>query len=40
MRKYYKLTVQGTEENINRLAELENLIKNMQIMTNPKLGFE
>ena len=40
MRKYYKLTVQGTEENINRLAELEKFIKNMQIMVNPKLGFE
>jgi len=40
MRKYYKLTEQGTKENINRLAELQEFIKNMQIMVNPKFSLE
>ena len=37
LRKYYKLTEKGTSETINRLAELEEFIKNMQSIVNPKL---
>ena len=40
MRKYYKLTEQGTKETVNRLAELQEFIKNMQIMVNPKFCLE
>ena len=40
MRKYYKLTEQGTKETVNRLAELEAFIKNMQFIMNPKLNLE
>ncbi|MEE9348952.1 MAG: PadR family transcriptional regulator [Flavobacteriaceae bacterium] len=36
MRKYYKLTEQGSKETANRLAELEAFIKNMQFIVNPK----
>jgi DNA-binding PadR family transcriptional regulator len=38
LRKYYKLTEKGTSETINRLAELEEFIKNMQSIVNPKLA--
>jgi PadR family transcriptional regulator PadR len=38
LRKYYKLTQKGTSETINRLAELEEFIKNMQSIVNPKLA--
>ena len=37
LRKYYKLTEKGTSETVNRLAELEEFIKNMQSIVNPKL---
>ena len=39
MRKYYKLTEKGTSETVNRLAELEEFIKNMQNIVNPKLSY-
>ena len=35
MRKYYKLTESGAKETINRLAELEEFIKNMQSLVKP-----
>ena len=38
LRKYYKLTEKGTAETVNRLAELEEFIKNMQSIVNPKLA--
>ena len=37
LRKYYKLTETGTKETVNRLAELEDFIRNMQSLVNPKL---
>ncbi|MGV6845245.1 MAG: PadR family transcriptional regulator [Lutibacter sp.] len=40
LRKYYKLTEHGTKETINKLAELESFIKNMQTIVNPKLSLE
>ena len=36
LRKYYKLTEKGTSETINRLAELEDFIRNMQNLVQPK----
>jgi DNA-binding PadR family transcriptional regulator len=39
LRKYYKLTEKGTIETVNRLAELEEFIKNMQTIVNPKLSY-
>ena len=39
LRKYYKLTESGTKETLNRLAELEDFIRNMQSLVNPKLEF-
>ena len=39
LRKYYKLTEKGTVETVNRLAELEEFIKNMQTIVNPKLSY-
>lgn len=39
LRKYYKLTQKGTTETVNRLAELEDFIKNMQSIVNPKLSY-
>jgi len=39
MRKYYKLTEQGTKETANKLAELEEFIKTMQKLVNPKLSL-
>jgi DNA-binding PadR family transcriptional regulator len=36
LRKYYKLTEQGEQEKVNRLAELEEFIRNMQHLVNPK----
>jgi len=35
LRKYYKLTESGTKETVNRLAELEEFIRNMQNLVNP-----
>lgn len=39
LRKYYKLTETGTAETVNRLAELEDFIRNMQTLVNPKPTF-
>ena len=39
MRKYYKLTEQGTKETANKLVELEEFIKNMQTIVNPKISL-
>lgn len=38
-RKYYKLTEAGTRETVNKLAELENYIKTMRALVNPKFRF-
>jgi len=38
VRKYYKLTESGQKETINRLAELEEFIRNMQSIVNPKFS--
>ena len=39
LRKYYKLTESGEKETINRLSELEDFIRNMQSLVNPKLAI-
>lgn len=39
LRKYYKLTEKGTSETIKRLAELEDFIRNMQTLVQPKLDY-
>lgn len=39
LRKYYKLTEKGNKETVNRLAELEEFIRNMQSIVNPKLSY-
>ena len=36
MRKYYKLTEAGTRETVSKLDELEDYIKNMRALVNPK----
>lgn len=35
-RKYYKLTELGTQETVNKLAELEEYIRTMRALVNPK----
>lgn len=40
LRKYYKLTEQGTKETVNKLSELQEYIKNMQVLVTPKLILE
>lgn len=40
LRKYYMLTENGTKETVNKLAELESYIKNMQALVNPKFSLE
>ena len=40
LRKYYKLTEQGTKETVSKLTELENYIKTMQALVNPKFSLE
>ncbi|MCX6172336.1 MAG: helix-turn-helix transcriptional regulator [Flavobacterium sp.] len=39
LRKYYKLTEKGTTETVNRLTELEDFIRNMQTLVQPKLDI-
>ena len=39
LRKYYKLTEKGTKETVSRLSELEEFIRNMQTIVNPKLSY-
>jgi DNA-binding PadR family transcriptional regulator len=36
LRKYYRLTEQGVREKTNRLAELEEFIRNMEQLVSPK----
>lgn len=36
IRKYYMLTEAGEKESVDRLAELEDFIRNMQQLVNPK----
>jgi DNA-binding PadR family transcriptional regulator len=36
LRKYYKLTESGQKETVNRLAELEDFIRNMEYLLSPK----
>ena len=40
IRKYYKLTEQGRKETVNRLAELEEFIRSMQQLVNPKWSIQ
>ena len=40
LRKYYKLTENGTKETIIRLAEMEEFLKTMQTLVNPKFSLE
>jgi PadR family transcriptional regulator PadR len=40
MRKYYKLTEAGEKETVNRLSELEDFIRNLQSLVNPKPSLE
>jgi len=39
-RKYYKLTEQGTKESTHKLKELQEFIRTMQTIVNPKFGLE
>jgi DNA-binding PadR family transcriptional regulator len=39
LRKYYKLTEKGSKETSNRLAELEDFIRNMQSLVQPKWSY-
>lgn len=38
LRKYYKLTENGTKETVSRLAEMEEFLRTMQTIVNPKLA--
>lgn len=40
VRKYYKLTVLGDKETSNKLSELEEYIRTMQTLINPKFSLE
>jgi len=40
IRKYYKLTEQGEKETVHRLAELEEFIRSMQQLVNPKWSIQ
>jgi len=40
IRKYYKLTEAGTKETVNKLKELEDYIKTMRALVNPKFRLE
>ena len=40
LRKYYKLTENGTKETVSRLAEMEEFLKTMQTLVNPKFSLE
>ncbi len=39
LRKYYKLTEQGSKETVNRLAEMREFLKTMEILVNPQLSL-
>ncbi|WP_066226018.1 PadR family transcriptional regulator [Formosa haliotis] len=40
LRKYYKLTEQGTKETAHKLSELERYIETMKTLVNPKFSLE
>jgi DNA-binding PadR family transcriptional regulator len=40
LRKYYKLTESGTKETANKLAEMQEFLKTMQHLVNPKFSLE
>lgn len=40
LRKYYKLTESGTTETVNRLEEMQDFLRTMQQLVNPKFGLE
>jgi hypothetical protein len=40
MRKYYKLETGKKKETVDRLSELEDFIRNMQSLVNPKPSLE
>ena len=40
LRKYYKLTENGSTETANRLEEMQEFLKTMQHLVNPKFGLE
>jgi len=40
LRKYYKLTEQGSKETASRLAEMQTFINTMQQLVNPKFSLE
>jgi DNA-binding PadR family transcriptional regulator len=40
LRKYYKLTEIGTKETANKLAEMQDFLRIMQHLVNPKLSLE
>ncbi|MFA9390598.1 MAG: PadR family transcriptional regulator [Prolixibacteraceae bacterium] len=39
MRKYYSITPNGKKEVVNRMAELEDFIRHMQSLLNPKIDL-
>ena len=40
LRKYYKLTEQGTKETVSKMEEMQAFLKTMQQLVNPKFGLE
>ncbi len=40
LRKYYKLTERGTKETANKLQEMQEFLKTMQHLVNPKFSVE
>lgn len=40
LRKYYKLTEDGTKETVNKLAEMQEFLQTMQHLVNPKYSLE
>ncbi len=40
LRKYYKLTEQGSKETVNRLTEMKEFLKTMETLVNPKFSLE
>ncbi|HIC32358.1 MAG TPA: PadR family transcriptional regulator, partial [Flavobacteriaceae bacterium] len=40
LRKYYKLTEKGNKETVDKLNELQEYIKTMQILVNPNFSLE
>ncbi len=40
LRKYYKLTENGTKETVSKLEEMQEFLKTMQQLVNPKFSLE